>query len=230
MWCLRACSHSETPKRKFAASLAALGVAVLLVALGGCLQSSTLGGQPPDVVSVGTPPTWQNGIQALMALKCAVCHVQPRPSSAPTTIPGDLNLTQVPLQGTMRGAQDTVLAIQAGILRNATFVAPKMPLPFSTPLVASEQAALEAWALLQSAPAIIGTTPTDGLQLYAYYCRGCHGVNGSGGLTTNVAAAAPAAIQAAIGGVPEMQSWPGLTALALDANGLLAIGNYLAQF
>ena len=231
MWCSQPCSPSERAGSGTLPRLALLlsGVA-LLTALGGCLQSSTLGDQPPDVVQVGTPPTWQNGIQALLALKCAVCHVQPRPDSAPVSTPSDMNLNQFPLVGTVRGAQDVVLAIQAGVLHGATAVAPRMPLAFSTPLVASEQSALDAWALAQSAPVVTGATPSDGLQLYSYYCRECHGVNGSGGLTTDVGGKTAGDIQSAISGVSQMQAWPGLSALVGDANGLNAIAAFLAQF
>lgn len=230
MWCSRPCSHSEIPGSRRLQSLGLLlfGI-VLLTMVGGCLQSSTLGDQPPDVVPVGNPPTWQNGIQALMALKCAVCHVQPRPDSAPTKVPGDLNLSQLTLQGTTRGAQDTALAIQAGVLHGAISIAPMMPLPFSTPMVPSEQSALDAWALLQT-PVVTGSTASDGVPLYAYYCQGCHGVNGSGGITTNIARKTALEIQSAITGVPQMQSWPGLTALGLDPSAPTAIANFLAQF
>lgn len=195
------------------------------------MQATTLGGKPPDVVQVGTPPTWQNGIAALMALKCAVCHVQPRPESAPTNVPGDLNLTQQDLQGVTRGAVDTVPAIQAGLLHHAISAAPnKMPLAFSTPMVQSEIDAMETWAGLQSAPPAGLGTPADGLAIYAYFCQGCHGVNGSGGISgANVGGKTAVDIQSAISGdVGQMASWPGLTNLAGDTNRLNALAAYLA--
>ena len=44
-----------------------LGLAALAVQLSGCLEADTLGGAPPDEVTVGDPPTWENGIGRLLA-------------------------------------------------------------------------------------------------------------------------------------------------------------------
>jgi len=198
-----------------AAVLVGALAALLLPALGGCLQSTTLGNQPPDVVQVGSPPTWQNGVQQLMALKCAVCHTVPRPASAPDNVPTDLDLTQLNLNGTILGAQDVALAIQAGILQQAVFPAPQMPLPFATPLVASERTALETWAAGEEPPALTGAT-TDGIEQYAYYCQICHGVHGQGAPSLGVPeiqGLTVAQLASAIMNIQQMQAWPGLAAL-----------------
>jgi mono/diheme cytochrome c family protein len=210
---------------------------VLLAATGGCMQATTLGDQPPDVVVVGTPPTWQNGIQELMTLKCAVCHTIPRQESAPTNIPGDLNLSMLAYQGNLRGAEDVALAMAEGILRKPIYFAPNMmPLAFSTPLVASEIAALETWGATVTAPPAGTQSIADGQRLYVFYCQQCHGSDAkSGPAHKNLGTSTASEILSAIndnGNI--MYTWPGLRgsapALASDAARLTAIEKFLTQF
>jgi mono/diheme cytochrome c family protein len=201
-------------------------------ALGGCLQADTLGDSAPDEVRISGPPTWTNGVAALMSLKCAVCHQQPRPEVAPNTIPADLDLRQQSLVGTTRGAENLILFVRAGILRQDVYAFPRMPLPHATPLTSGEQAALLAWANATPPPDVAGdTSVAAGLTLYATYCQGCHGVHGSHGKYTSIAGSDPViiqlVIQQALTAVPQMAAWPSLPGLTVPEQ--QAIANYLAS-
>jgi mono/diheme cytochrome c family protein len=208
-----------------------IAVAMLVCA---CQQATTLGGKAPDTVTITGTPTWSNGIGQLMALKCAVCHQQPLPDVAPNNTPTDMAFTQFASQGTLRGAQDAVSAIQAGILQHTLTFAPgqpiilQMPLDFATPLVPSEEAALETWASTSLFPTSgTGTAAADGLPLYAAYCQGCHGVAGGGGVAQAIAGSPSAFITTELTAVPEMSGWPGLSSLTSD--NVQAIAAYLAS-
>ncbi len=214
------------------APAALLAVLTLLPALGGCLQAESLGNKRPDTVQIQGTPTWDNGVAHLMDLKCAVCHRVPAPAVAPDTVPVDLDLGRLDLVGTIRGAQDVQLHMQAGILHEDVVGIPRMPPPFATPLVDSERAALETWASATPLPDVAGsTTAAAGLVLYAAYCQGCHGVAGLGGRYTSVHGSDPLiiqpVIQQAITQVPLMAAWPGLPALTLAQQQALAV--YLAE-
>jgi mono/diheme cytochrome c family protein len=189
-------------------------------------------------VTITGTPSFENGVAHLMALKCAVCHQQPLPDIAPHTTPKDLDLRQFASIGTMRGAQDAIPALRAGVTHQdlvfrfgqARF--PQMPPDYGTPLIASERSALDTWATLTAPPDVAGgTTVADGLVLYAAYCQGCHGVGGAGGLAIDVRGSNPAniltAIQIGIASDPDMQVWPGLA--MLNASEKMAIANYLAS-
>jgi mono/diheme cytochrome c family protein len=204
--------------------------------LSGCQHATTPGNEAPDEVFIVGTPTWSNGVAQLIGLKCAVCHQQPLPDIAPNNTPRDLDLRQFTSAGTLRGAQDTVAALQAKILRHdlvfqggqSRFA--QMPLDFATPLTANETAALETWASPAAEPDVGGgTTPADGLILYAAYCQSCHGVAGNGGLATairgTVTADTLSSIQIGITSDPDMQAWPGLSLLNLSQQ--TAIANYL---
>ncbi len=127
-------------------AIAALALAALAVQLGGCLEAETLGGAPPDEVSVGDPPTWQNGIGQLMQLKCGVCHQVPRPAVSPENVPDGLDLTQqYPPSSGVLGAVSIIPFLQAGLLRGDLEFMRQMPLKQATPLTENEILALEAW-------------------------------------------------------------------------------------
>ncbi len=222
--------------------MALLGVLAVLLgaALGGCLQANTLGGDAPDAVTIAGTPTWNNGVGQLMALKCAPCHQQPRPATAPRNIPTDIDARMQAAAGAVRGGEDLAPYIAAGVLRHNVLYISRMPLPFATPVVESEAQALEAWAAAMQPPAVSGTTAADGAVLYAYACQGCHGINGAGAVYTNIQGGGFAGdgsticgplngtIVQAICTVPIMQTWPGLSALT-NAQ-ITALYNFLAQF
>jgi hypothetical protein len=131
--------------------VAALLTAVLLTAvlLGGCVDAESLGGAPPTVVQVGSPPLWSNGVQTLMQLKCGVCHQVPAAPISPAGIPQTFDLNYHILSPTgVPGAQDaTVLtALTGGILRMPVAGVGPMPPLYATPLAAAELQALEDWA------------------------------------------------------------------------------------
>ncbi|HEX7928034.1 MAG TPA: cytochrome c [bacterium] len=202
----------------------------LCLALASCSQAVSLGDEPPDTVEITGTPTWDNGIRALMDLKCAVCHTQPLPAVAPGNTPRDMNLAQQDRSGTTRGALQSVDFIQAGLLTTDIAVFPRMPPEFATPLAASEETALQDWALATPPPDIGGSTAAaDGLVLYAAHCQGCHEVRGSGGPYSAIAGDDAAVIKDAIAfgiiNVPLMASWPYLS--GLSASDVQAIANYL---
>lgn len=220
----------RSPAWAGAALLAAL--LALLSTLGGCLQADSLGDEPPDTVTIVGTPTWDNGVARLMDLKCAVCHRVPATEVAPYNVPLDLDLRRLDLSGTIRGARDVQLYVQAGILQADVAGFPQMPPAFATPLVDSERAALATWATDTPLPDVGGgTTAADGLVLYAAYCQGCHGVAGQGGRYSDIHGSDPViiqqVIQQAIGAVPTMAAWPGLASLTLSQQ--QAIAAYLAQ-
>jgi len=117
----------------------ALGVLLLTAWLGGCLQADTLGGEKPDEVQVGSPPTWDNGMGDLMALKCAVCHQVPLPKSAPDETSTDYDLRYQHGSGEVGGAADRLGEIQE-IMQEG-----EMPPSFATPLTDQERQAILAW-------------------------------------------------------------------------------------
>ena len=115
--------------------------------LAGCLAADSLGDQPPTTVAVGSPPAWDNGVGALMQLKCGVCHRVPRPDSSPVFVPQtfDLNAHLTNPSGVPGAASAIVLArIGAGILRGPAAGVPQMPLAYATPLVEAEIQAARA--------------------------------------------------------------------------------------
>ena len=118
-----------------------------VVALAGCLEADTRGGEQVDEVTFSGAPTWDNGVGELMQLKCGICHQVPRGSLSPATVPGDLDLNSHTSPGTgLRGARDILVFIDAGILRGDTGGTRQMPLEYATPLTTAEIAALESWS------------------------------------------------------------------------------------
>jgi mono/diheme cytochrome c family protein len=223
--------HGTAARRALRPALAALA---MIVALSGCLQATTEGGDAPDTVTISGTPTWSNGVGHLMAVKCAVCHQQPRPTIAPNTIPTDMDLRLQTLSGTTRGGEAIAAYIGAGILSHAVLTDRQMPLDYATPLVASEIAALETWAANVTPPVVSGTTAADGAILYTFSCQGCHGIGGNGGKYTSVFFADVATIKQALACNTSpsscsqtMYTWPGLINLT-DAQ-LQAISAYLQQ-
>jgi len=115
--------------------------------LTGCLQADSLGDEPPDEVQVGSPPQWDNGIQALMALKCAVCHQVPHQEVSPRNTPVSFDLRyHVSSPSGLDGATSILSYVTGGILRAPNADGTAMPPPFATPLTARERDALETWA------------------------------------------------------------------------------------
>jgi len=196
--------------------------------LGGCVQADTLGGAPADTVQIAGTPTWDNGIAALMELKCAVCHSQPRPEISPRNTPADLDLTRRSASGTTRGAEDISAQVVAGVLRQDVLIFVHMPPRQATPLGDGERSALETWAAAVQPPDVGGgTAPKDGAVLFTRYCQGCHGLNGVGRLGPNIRGANGTTIGAAIIASKTMQGWPGLS--SLTAAQVQAIANFLGQ-
>jgi mono/diheme cytochrome c family protein len=111
--------------------------------LGGCLQAGTRGGEPPDEVQVGSPPTWDNGMKELMALKCAVCHQVPLPKSAPneTSTDYDLRFQHATKggEGEAAGAADVLGDLQDAVREGL------MPPQFATPLTDAETQSILDW-------------------------------------------------------------------------------------
>jgi hypothetical protein len=133
--------------RVAAAALIALLGAGLGAGLGGCLQADSLGDEPPDEVHVGTPPRWDNGVGALMALKCAVCHQVPRQEVSPKNTPDSFDLRyRVSSPTGLDGAAAILSEITGGILRGGSENKSAMPPAFATPLTSQERSALETWA------------------------------------------------------------------------------------
>lgn len=127
-----------------------LALAALVMAaasLSGCLEANTLGDEPPDEVQVGDPPTWDNGMQELMTLKCGVCHQVPLPKHAPEDTPDEYDFTVLHGGGgggeededEIEGAADALEEIQ-DVVRDG-----EMPLDFATPLTDDEKDAIFDW-------------------------------------------------------------------------------------
>src|SRR5262249_7802150 len=152
----------------------------------------------------------------------------PKPDIAPTSIPGDLALAQFGLTGTIRGAQDVIPALQAGILQQNVASLQRMPPNYAPPLTRARTNSLTHWASSTALPTVSGTTAADGFVLYSAYCRDCHGGHGTGGPNIAINGTDPVAIRAAIdigiSGVSAMISWPGLA--SLSSNDKDAIANY----
>lgn len=123
-------------------------LAAAAAALSGCLQADALGDEPPDEVAVGTPPRWDNGVAALMNLKCAVCHQVPPPDVAPQHTPTGFDLRyHITAPSGLPGAIAILPALTGGVLRGEYGGAPRMPPDYATPLTPAEQDALETWAV-----------------------------------------------------------------------------------
>ncbi len=137
------------PLRRFTFFLPAVLLALFLaVGVSGCLDADTRGGEAPDEVVIGVPPTWDNGIGELMALKCGVCHQVPPDRFSPSGIPSDLDLNfQTSPAFGIRGAVDVLTFIDAGILEGTAGGVRQMPLEYATPLTGQEILALETWSL-----------------------------------------------------------------------------------
>ena len=136
-------------------------VALSMALLGGCIDATTLGDQPPTEVQVGSPPTWTNGVSALMGLKCAVCHQLPLAPVSPNNTPTyfDLRFWDISPSG-ITGALVILPFLEpgVGILRMDVPPVRKMPLDFATPLTAQEINALETWAT-NGGPLTLNLTP-----------------------------------------------------------------------
>ncbi|MBI4084138.1 MAG: c-type cytochrome [Candidatus Lambdaproteobacteria bacterium] len=180
--------------------------AALLTMLGGCLEADTRGDEPPDEVHFAGTPSWQNGVAALMALKCAVCHRVPRPAISPRTVTVDLDLTLPAATGALRGAEETAPFLRAGILDQDVAGIPRMPLPYATPTTPAERAALETWA----AGVLAAASAAD--RLYAVNCQECHGLGGTGRIGPDIRGVSAPNIGLAIANVPQMAARPWLAA------------------
>ena len=129
-------------------SLAALLLAVLPT-LVGCLAADTRGDEPVDEIIISGTASWDNGIGALMQLKCAICHQLPPGPFSPATLPLDLDLRfQFSPGPGLRGAQEILVFINAGILQGSGAGTRRMPLAYATPLTPREIDALETWSLV----------------------------------------------------------------------------------
>jgi uncharacterized membrane protein len=116
-----------------------LSTLLLSAWLGGCSRADTLGGEKPDEVKVGSPPTWNNGMKDLLALKCAACHQSPPPKSAPDGIPDGLDFRFQHGSGETDGAVDTLDSIKSVVQQGI------MPPTFATPLTDQEKQAILDW-------------------------------------------------------------------------------------
>ncbi len=199
-----------------------------VAALVGCVQADTLGNEPPDTVQIVGAPSWDNGISALLGLKCVVCHNQPRPEISPRNTPADLNLTQRFSSGTMRGAEDIFAQVLAGNLRQDVLIFLRMPPRQATPLSEGERTALETWAGSVQQPDVGGGTTADGAVLFTRNCQGCHGPYGLGRLGPDIQGANSATIGVAIATGKTMRGWPTLSLLGPAQ--VQAIANFLGQF
>lgn len=135
-----------TPLKPLAPLLAFLALGLTL-GLAACSDADSLGDAPPNVVTVGSPPTWDTGVGALMQTKCGVCHRVPPGPLSPAGIPGtfDLNYHLTSPDG-VPGATAVLPQIGQGVLRGPISTARQMPLEYATPLVEAEVQALETWA------------------------------------------------------------------------------------
>ena len=110
------------------------------LALAGCLEADTRGGEEPDEVVIQGTPTWDNGIGELLQLKCGVCHSVPPNKISPEGIPQtfDLNVQTTRSDGVL-GAQDILTSIQFVVAEGI------MPKEQATPLTDGEKSAIQAW-------------------------------------------------------------------------------------
>jgi hypothetical protein len=133
-------------RHKPRAVIALLMLSALSLATSGCLEADTRGDEPPDEVVISGTPSWENGVGALMQLKCGACHQVPPGPLSPNSVPTDLDLNfqTAPAPG-LRGAQDILPFIAGGILRGGYQDISQMPLEQATPLTEGEIQALEAW-------------------------------------------------------------------------------------
>ena len=120
-----------------------LGIAVI-----GCSQADTLGGEEPDEVVITGTPTWENGIKRLVGLKCAICHTVPHNDLTPDNAPENLNLKEYSGSDNNLGAETLGFWISAGILEKELESVRQMPLEYATPLTEGEIEALQTWAEL----------------------------------------------------------------------------------
>lgn len=120
--------------------LAAGLIVLATLALAGCLEADTRGGEDPDEVVIQGTPTWDNGIGELLRLKCGVCHRVPAGKISPEGIPQtfDLNVQATRSDGVL-GAQDIVTSIQSVVADGI------MPKEYATPLTDGEKTAIQAW-------------------------------------------------------------------------------------
>ena len=158
-----------------------------------CSDADTLGDEPPVEVTIQGPLTYENGVNAMLDLKCATCHAVPLPDLAPSNIVPNLDLSvyESRVEGgqVILGADSIGSWIFHGLLEqpveifDGTSNPRQMPLDYATQLTASEVEALKDWSELgspknQSAEPV-GTGPDNGAGLYFTACAACHG-DGSG--------------------------------------------------
>jgi len=117
-----------------------LGMAVV-----GCSQADTLGGEAPDEVVITGTPSWENGIKRLVGLKCATCHTVPANELTPNNAPDYLNLKEYSNSEDLLGAETLGVWINSGILEKDFGNVRQMPLEYATPLTQGEIDALQTW-------------------------------------------------------------------------------------
>jgi mono/diheme cytochrome c family protein len=179
---------------------AALLLALLCVASAACSESDTLGGERPPEVLLPAAPTYEDGVKALLDLKCAYCHVAGSGRLEPDDAPDDLDLetyeTTLLADGTvMRGADSIGRWIFDGMLRHDIDdyeggTIRQMPLDYGTQLTDDEIAGLARWsargAPRDGSPPPVGGDPVRGEALYQdpgpapafESCVGCHALGG----------------------------------------------------
>jgi len=187
----------------------ALLLALLALA---CSDADTLGDEPPRELVITGNPTFENGISALLDLKCAYCHGVPRPDIAPADITSDLDLSRyetVIVDGRLvRGADAIGRWLEDGIMDHALDIyvdftvfpeaileARQMPLDYGTQLTDREKGYLLSWSANGSPrndlPEPAGGDPIAGRSSYLINCGSCHGVDGQGRNAPTVDASDP---------------------------------------
>lgn len=160
-----------------------------------CSEADTLADEPPVEVVIEGMPSWQNGVGALVQLKCGYCHAVPRPDIAPNNTPLDLDLnhyaTRLVEGQVVRGGDSLGRWLFDGILDQAvtvyddTSMPRQMPLNYGTPLTNREKTAMLLWSNLGAAhgdegPPAAGDFEQGARLYFESGCVDCHDNRGGG--------------------------------------------------
>jgi cytochrome c5 len=191
--------------RDFCSSAGAVIVSVSALLLVTSCSSYDLGSKAPIAVTVDTAsPTWENGIENLVAKKCDNCHAK----STSKFVPGEIRDDKDRLAVGFSESEDRFLSY-GSLSYNRVFNDPSDPMPpnYGTPLNDSEKAALKTYLETKvinvsedrnkiAADACVGVSgggslkfASDAEPVYTSQCASCHSTaTGVGGLDLSSAA------------------------------------------